>query len=300
MTERFQFFAYGGGIEAGIKEFTKIIRGGDDVDNARFALGALHFLRALEGLQHDLYRYGAGNVTFEGPLKGLIPVFRVPTFPNDNAEIITYEKTREMLSDFVFRLTQAEDVLSLVGNSDIKLPLNLARITLDINQNGKADTGEALLATLSSMGGPSGGMSLATSDALTAFLIHFDTADAKWLQGYSNLLMAFAKTFLSMDYRSSYDVSFHTIFGREATSFGRKLSAIEASLPEITKLEAALAALEKKQSEVFSSEERARLGTIKRERRQVLRDASLSESQKESALALTSKEFEQLTKKEHL
>jgi len=51
----------GSGIAAGIDEFTELVESDPSNGEAIFGLGALHFLRAIEEFQQDLYRYGAGN-----------------------------------------------------------------------------------------------------------------------------------------------------------------------------------------------------------------------------------------------
>jgi len=56
---------------------------------------------------------------------------------------------------------------------------------------------------------------MATSDGmLPSFVFRFDRADAYWLQGYANFLMAQADFWLAHDFREAFDTSFHMLFPR--------------------------------------------------------------------------------------
>nr|MDX8321769.1 hypothetical protein [Agrobacterium sp. rho-8.1] len=53
------------------------------------------------------------------------------------------------------------------------------------------------------------------------FIVGFDTADAKWLQGYDNLLMAVAKAWLSHDFSESWNGSFGVVFPRAVSTMSQ-------------------------------------------------------------------------------
>jgi len=126
----------GSGIAAGIDEFTELVESDPSNGEAIFGLGALHFLRAIEEFQQDLYRYGAGN---KGGLKQARLIsrgFKMPIPQNPDPEVLSYEKFREILVRYEERLQWASQVLEKVGNMPVKLPLQPHRIGFDVNNDG--------------------------------------------------------------------------------------------------------------------------------------------------------------------
>ncbi|MEZ5855437.1 MAG: hypothetical protein R3D67_12125 [Hyphomicrobiaceae bacterium] len=61
--------------------------------------------------------------------------------------------------------------------------------------------------------------------ATTKTIFAFDTADASWLRGYANLVMASVNLFLACDFEATYEATAHNAHGYSATRFGRFLSA---------------------------------------------------------------------------
>ena len=217
----FRFYAEGGGIDAGIAEMTRRVADGPDDADATFALGALLFFSAVEGVQQDLYRLGAGNSGPGDGLSGLIPVFRIPAPPNPDPEPASYEKTRLMLAKFEKGLHAAEAVLAKVGERPTKLELDLARVALDANADGTIQDFERIGARMAILPGARVGKSQHSH-----MLFAFDNADASWLRGYANLLSAFADFMLAFDYEPTYDASFHAVFGNQSTHYGRVLAEL--------------------------------------------------------------------------
>lgn len=217
----FRFYAEGGGIDAGIADMTRRVAEDPDDADATFALGALLFFSAVEGVQQDLYRFGAGNSGPSDGLSGLIPVFRIPAPPNPDPEPATYEKTRILLAKFEKGLRAAEGVLAKVGERPTKLELDLARVALDANADGTIQDFERIGARMAILPGARAGKSQHSQ-----MLFAFDNADASWLRGYANLLSAFADFMLAFDYEPTYDASFHAVFGNQSTHYGRALAEL--------------------------------------------------------------------------
>jgi len=288
--ERFGAAAYQGKIADGISEFEKTVAGAPDDASARLALGALTFLSAIEGLQQDLYRLGAGNRP-AGMRRGFLPVFRVPVPPNPSPEVASYEEVRGLLGRFSDRLRTAKAILSEIGDRPAKLRIDLLKIGFDINGDGNVSNFEKLAATLD-------GMRFRGRGDLTALVepIAFDTADAKWLMGYSSVLMSVADFFLSFDFEKSYDTVFHVVFGEKATRFGRQLAGLSGSAEEIEAVEAEIRKAEQEMEKAFSREERKRLSEIYRDQRKIRLDKSLTPEERKAKLEESKPEFDRLVK----
>ncbi len=289
--ERFITFAYGGNLEAGIAEFQTLVKSDPNDGEAIFGLGALQFLYAIEGLQRDLYRYGAGNQAGGIRRAAFLPVLRVPVPPNPNAETVDYAKVRGLFSRFVDRLEIANQSLSQLGDKPAKLPINIPKIGFDIDGDGKVAQSENLAGILSALSGlrRSG---LNVKDVKLD--IAFDTADANWLRGYSNVLMSIGNFFLSFDFEKSFDASFHVVFGNAATKFGRQLKNTKGDPEEISALKAQLADVAKKKLEAFSIEQQTRMRALRTIRRKIQRDKRLDKTQKKAERAKTDAEFKLL------
>ncbi len=171
-------------------------------DQARFGLGVVQFLRAIEHLGQSLHRYGLRSD--RGQQLG-VPFLRLPVPVNENPEKLTYAASRKILEEMIADLQAADATLGGVKNEDVKLPLHLIGVRFDMDGNGNPE--EPLLAVLSRyMGGRSG---VRGDDALQ---ITFDRGDVAWLRGYSNLLMAFAEVALAHDGQQLFDHTAHLVF----------------------------------------------------------------------------------------
>ena len=118
------------------------------------------------------------------------------------------------------QLEQANETLNGISEQPVKLTVDLLKINLDADNNGTVEPHENLAAILSGLSRRS---PFQLEDDTTAFLITFDRADAKWLQGYSNLLMSMGNFLLTFDYENTYDLTFHSVFGASATTYGQQL-----------------------------------------------------------------------------
>src|SRR5215831_3606537 len=101
-----------------------------DTDNndreARFGLGLVRFARAVERFGQSLYRYGLT------PPKTLsVPLLRFPVPANPAPEPITYQVFRDMLKVFEDDLTSAAAALQKVGDDDVGIVVDLARVRFD-------------------------------------------------------------------------------------------------------------------------------------------------------------------------
>jgi hypothetical protein len=176
-------------------------------DQARFALGAAQFLRAVERLGQSLHRYGLQTEYSDQVGLLALPILRLPIPENPHPEPINYGAFRSALADFVADLKTADGTLAKVGDGDINLPLDIGLIRLDLRADGAASEDESLWALFARVsgypraGGPPGPL-----------LTDFDAADVPWLRGYCNLLMAIAEFPLGYDFHDTFDWSFQSVF----------------------------------------------------------------------------------------
>lgn len=181
-----------------------------DDDQARFALGAVQFLQAVENLGQAFYRHGLATgdpSTFGGMMD--LPFVRMPVPFNPDPQPLDYEAFRGVLQAFADDLAKSEATLAAIGaESDIALPLNLGLIRLDMDGNGAASDEEALwrivqvVANAWWLDGP----------AAERLLTDFDSSDVPWLQSYCHLLMAIAEFPLAHDWQAAFDNTFHGVF----------------------------------------------------------------------------------------
>jgi len=167
-------------------------------DNARFELGAVQFIQAVEHLGQSLYRYGIMSGT---PLARSMPMLRLPVPPNPNPQAISYADFRKIFQTWVDDLAKAEQTLSQIKAADVEMPLRLALTSLDFNADGKADEGEALWSIFAGLN--PGALRNADTERIKkhaeAFVITFDRGDVHWLRGYCHLLSAFGEVALAHD-----------------------------------------------------------------------------------------------------
>lgn len=183
---------------------------------AQFALGAAQFLRAVEDLGQAFHRHG-----LEAPAGFGAPLFRMPVPVNATPEALSYAKLRTILQDFVQRMDGADATLARVGDADVKIVLDLAKVRLDLDGDGAASEAEKLLELLAAAD-PTG---MQPGQNASGFTFAFDRADATWLRGYSQLLASFADFLLAHDFSAMFDGTFHVLFPRAGLPMGGESGA---------------------------------------------------------------------------
>lgn len=209
--------AYDGTLAEGVTALDPLVQKGDI--EARAARGSLKFLIAIEHLSQAFYKHGFETAS-GGPMLNL-PIMRIPVPPNPAPEKLDYAGFRNIFETLASDLDAAEADLQQVGNTDVKLPLDLARLRLDMNGDGKAADYEAIgkiIETLSH-GDPS----------TTPPIVAFDTADIYWLRGYDRFISAFAQFMLAMDFQETFDKTFQIYFPHAGLPLAGKLTRTDPS-----------------------------------------------------------------------
>ncbi len=181
---------------------------------ARMALGTIQFLRAIERLAQDQYRYGLlqGRIT-------ALPLMRIPIPTNDNPEKISYEQARGIIERFTGHLRTAEQTLSKIDVRGVRLPMNFYEVRLDLNGDGKATAEEALWTVFASLAGvPRGTRNPSPRDFIPNRIV-FDDGDVYWLRGYCHLLMGLGDMVLAHDWKELFERTGHLYYPRIETPY---------------------------------------------------------------------------------
>ncbi len=153
----------------------------------RFAIGGLHFLRAVEQSFQTRYTYGLTDRT------GMLPFLRLTLQDNPAPKDFAPEVIATLFRDAAGELAQAQAALAETG--DFGLTLNLGDLWFDVNADGARQPDEGFL--------PLAGNLLMrlpdTAPDTAAPSIRFDTADAAWLSAYAKLLGGVAEVVLAYD-----------------------------------------------------------------------------------------------------
>jgi hypothetical protein len=181
---------------------------------AVFGLGMVQFTEAVEHLAQGLYRYG-----LHPPKIVLVPILRFPLPPNPTPETLTFEGFRALIQTFTNELAVAENTLSGVGEHDVHLVVDLAKVRLDMKAPGSALQGDTLAFLIARLNGQPG----TDSKPFETLEVNFDAGDAAWLRGYCHALMALDEFLLAHDFHSTFDVAFHLFFPRTASPLREEL-----------------------------------------------------------------------------
>ncbi len=193
-----------GRIQAGI-DSAQAWLGEHPADNqVQLGLGMLRFVQAVEGLSQDLHHYGLRDL---GRAGGVLPFLRLPVPENPTPARLDYAASREILVRVIARLKAAEADLARV-DGDAKLRIRLAAARLDMDGDGEATPKESLWLIYERLNAQARRL----ADDSDSFAVAFDRADAHWLRGYCNVLMAFAEFALAHDWRDAFDRTAHVFF----------------------------------------------------------------------------------------
>lgn len=157
------------------------------------ALGAVQFLRAIEGSFQTRWTYGMTDRS------GMLPLLRLPLDDNPAAKPFAPPVVAQIFTKAEADLSRAIATFStLPDTSPAALELNLGDIWFDVNSNATRDAGEDLAAVVGTvaMGVSPAEMGVAP-DPLPS--IRFDIADAAWATAYAHLLSGVAETILAYD-----------------------------------------------------------------------------------------------------
>lgn len=186
-------------------------------DQTRFGLGVIQFLRGIERLGQSLHRYGVKSRHTD------IPFLRLPVPENPDAERVTYGALRKVLNQFLRDMARAEVTLAAIRDDQVKLPLRLAEIKLDLDNDGRAT--ETLVKILNTV------MRQEPEflEQNPEFRVTFDRGDVAWLRAYCHILMAMLDAYLAFDFEALFEQSADDLFANPAP-------AADATTPDFIKV----------------------------------------------------------------
>ena len=197
---------------------------------ARFGLGAVQFFSTLETFALAMNRHG-----LEAP-RGLFALGVVdPAGANTSrgpVEPITHALFREHLERLHAGLEEAATTLATVDRAaTLSIPIDLGQARVRLAENGEGETLLALARRFNLLAPtPRPGQRNVQAPApvqMTALPFTFDTADAVWLQGYANVVMAQLDFALAHDFERLFEQTFHVLFPRAGLAVGRQLTPPE-------------------------------------------------------------------------
>jgi hypothetical protein len=204
-------------------------------DQARFGLGLLQFLLAIEGASQQINYFGIRN--WEGQLPAHLAMFKLPI--NQLPHQISYEQLRKIFLDFHDKVAEAESTLSGITTSDVTLPIHFGLIELDFTGRGEAANKEnrRLWELYSEV---SRNQQISATEA-ESFFIKFDRGDVHWLRGYCHVFLALSNIILAYNSQASFDSSAHLFFARVDSPykflaerrFSDKSAGLKSNLNEI-------------------------------------------------------------------
>ncbi len=193
-------YLYSGKLAEGNLALRKHIDSNPTDDQARFGLGMLEFMEAVEHFGQQLYSYGRPS----GPADTFVPFLRLPVPMNDHPQPVSYDDLRMALQAILLKVNEAEKTLANIESDDVKMTIDLRQVSLDYNADGKISEHENFAGPILMMfGGFPNDLKL---------VVDFDKADVVWLRGYCNLVAAMAEALLAVDMQDLWDVIAHRWF----------------------------------------------------------------------------------------
>lgn len=196
-------FLIEGRLAEGAAAMQQLIDSNASDQQARFSLGVVQFFQAVEGLGQDQFRFG-----LLGGRARALPFMRLPVPENPKPEQISYVKARAIVQRFVSGLKIAEQTLSSVKPDDVRLPLKLGLVRLDINADGKLSDEESMSYISQVLQNPRS----PGSPNLVDFPVTFDAGDVLWLQGYCHVFSALGEIVLAHDWHDQFERTAHLFY----------------------------------------------------------------------------------------
>jgi len=196
-------YLHAGQLAKGEQELEVALAATPEDEQLRFGLGILQFVRGVERFGQSLHEYGIKQAENDSTL-----FLRLPVPVNADPAPIHYTAFRRVLDDFIRDLSGAEATLAGVTDDDVKLPLRLAEIHLDLDSDGKPT--DKFIDILKKMMRQEFGFLKANPD----FLVCFDRGDVAWLRAYCHLLTGILDCYLAFDSEESFNLSADRLFAK--------------------------------------------------------------------------------------
>lgn len=179
-------------------------------DQARFGLGVLRFVQAVEHLGQSWYEFGIDDNIRQ------LPFVRLPVPENPNPKQVTYKDARAVLQKMIGYLDESDKSLAKIKATDVKLPLHLFQLHIDFDKNGKLSPTEDLTKIYAQY---LGNEFVQGHAKLNDTVVVFDYGDAQWMRGYTHLIRSMCETILAYDEEPVWDVIAYHVFQKPVFKF---------------------------------------------------------------------------------
>jgi hypothetical protein len=196
-------FLLEGKLNQGVAAMQQVLAQQPDDLEARFSLGVTQTLLALEHFMQGLYQHGFGE-----PMRALPGAENLVMPRNPEPRQIDCQRMRTMLQTFGEELDVARQTLAEMGPGDVKLPLRLGMIRLDMDGDGSGED-DPVLWRWTAVNDP---FERPDMNAARQFVVAFDRADAYWLQGYCDFIGAVVDFLMAYDERELFERTAHLYF----------------------------------------------------------------------------------------
>lgn len=191
-------------------------------NTAHFGRASIAFFDTVEGLMQDLHRYG-----YDFPRSGFVSELQFAIPENPSPETLTYEGFRDLLERFVSGMERSRVLLGEVdGTVPVAIGIDFGEARMNV-VGGETIASRATLAGIFAQMQPrrprprnQDGKPAPTPPPP---VFRFDNADAIWLEGYANLVLAQAEFLLAHDFRRAFDNSFQLFFPRAGLPMQKEL-----------------------------------------------------------------------------
>lgn len=207
-TTKLTSFLDTGRFSEGEQFFQKQLAAAPQDQTIRASLGVVQFLHALEIAVQDMYRYGTHTQRRVGFL------IELPNSVNPAPDEIGYEDARSVLERLLEGVLKAERTLAEFKPANIKLPIDVTTIRVDIDRDGKISESENFLPVLARM---INGRRQINTEKIPSLVFAFDDADVYWLRGYLNVLSGSLNVMLAYDWKEAFERTAHLVFLKPKT-----------------------------------------------------------------------------------
>ena len=194
-----------GKLAEGEKELLKHLADNPKDDEARFGLGTIQFLLTFEHLGTSLYEHGLRT---ERAFPGMARQVREILPQNPDPKKITYKDAQRMVQTLVDDLNKAEATLAEIKDENVKLPLHVGLIKVDLFGLDKPVNAAFVLGQMQAD---------VPDDPVRSFVIGFDRGDVNWLRGYCHFLCAAGEVLLAVDGEEAFNCTAHLFFEKVET-----------------------------------------------------------------------------------
>lgn len=185
-----------------------------DAADACFGLGLIDFIAAYEHLAQAFYRHGATAPNLPVAAMLLGTGMDLPSKPaNPDPEPLTYQGMRDILEGFVSDLDTARASFEQAGAAgDFVITIDPLRVRLDLDGDGSVGNTETLASLLGEALELPAGKTKGNKTSRPETSVGFDTADAFWFAGYSQVAALPADMLLAHDFSAFFDAVGHRLF----------------------------------------------------------------------------------------